>query len=274
MKTKQMAYLTHGYFRSKGEKMNQKSYEPLSREEWGKIYNKELARTLIQDIKAGNITCQTEEMLKITKVGDCVLEIGCGSGATSAALALNGRVVTAIDYSEESLGCAGAICAELGCNVKFYQIDASKELPFKENSFNYVFQAGLLEHFEKEKRIELLKIWGKVAQNMVSIIPNAASIAYRTGKWMMETKGTWNYGMELPQYTLIDEFIEAGFEIEKEYTIGVEAAFNFLPKRHYLRKAMEKWAKEDLEDICGQGYLLVTIGSKNKKNRSNNQCGI
>lgn len=99
---------------------------------------------------------------------------------------------------------------------------------------------------------------------MISMIPNAASIAYRTGKAMMEQQGIWSYGLELPQYSLGCEFEQAGIHNVKEYTIGAEHALMFLPEEHYLRKALQLWLLESkqygVQDICGQGYLLVTIG--------------
>lgn len=68
-------------------------------------------------------------------------------------------------------------------------------------------------------------------------------------------------GKELPQPTLIEEFIEAGYCELREYTIGAEEALAFLPENHYMRAAFERWyAEERSEDIFGQGYLLVTIG--------------
>lgn len=100
-------------------------------------------------------------------------------------------------------------------------------LPFEENYFDVVFQAGLLEHFDKAARIKLLKQWGKVGKVMISMIPNAASIGYRTGKDIMERNGTWEYGLELPQYSLKSEFFEAGFSVREEYTIGELHALNF-----------------------------------------------
>ena len=79
----------------------------------------------------------------------------------------------------------------------------------------------------------------------------------------MEKNGTWNYGMELPQYSLKSEFTKAGLEVIDEYTIGEKHALNFLPPKHYLRKALEKWLLEnETGSNCGQGYLLVTIGKK------------
>jgi SAM-dependent methyltransferase len=202
-------------------------------------------------------------MLKLSSKSDKVLEIGCGSGQTSLFLSLNNRTVTAIDYSKPSLELVKAASQKLKCSVKTIYADATQELPFKDNEFDVVFQAGLLEHFDKDERIRLLKNWGKAGKKMVSIIPNAASLAYRVGKAKMEKDGTWEYGLELPQYSLFQEFYEAGFIITKEYTIGETHALNFLPEKHYLRLALQKWQKENIcDDNCGQGYLLVTIGIK------------
>jgi hypothetical protein len=80
---------------------------------------------------------------------------------------------------------------------------------------------------------------------------------------MQEANGTWKWGLELPQYSLREEFLKAGFNVDQEYTIGEAHALEFLPREHYLRQAIERWINENpCEDNCGQGYLLVTIGSK------------
>jgi hypothetical protein len=101
---------------------------------------------------------------------------------------------------------------------------------------------------------------------MVSMVPNANCIAYREGKAIMEKNGTWEYGFEVPLYSQIDEFIAAGWEFEKEYTIGLEHALNFLNAGSSLRKELYNWIKyKNTEDNAGQGYLLVTIGVKNAK---------
>lgn len=217
----------------------------------------------MEDLNEGRLSFQSREMLKLSREGERILEIGSGSGATSCYLAKNGRVSTALDFSENALLCAKGVAEKMGISIETVFADATSDLPFAENQFDVIFQAGLLEHFEQEMRIKLLKNWGKYGKRMVSIIPNAASIAYRTGKAMMEQNGTWEYGLELPQYSLQSEFEQAGFHVLKEYTIGAEHALEFLPAKFWLRKAMERWLKENpTGDDCGQGYLLVTLGEK------------
>ena len=247
-----------------------KTSKNLTDTEWSKLYNHSLADTIYVNIRNGNLSAQSKEMLKLSRSKDRILEIGCGSGATTAYLSQNGRVCTALDFQEESLILTKALSGKFGCSVRTVKADARVSLPFEEGEFDIAFQAGLLEHFEREERINMLRIWKSCCRKMVSLIPNAASLGYRMGKGLMEKNGTWSYGRELPQYSLIRDFEEAGYKVIDEYTVGERNSVNFLPKNHYLREALEKWFTE-MElcgDNCGQGYLLVTIGENPTKGES------
>ena len=235
----------------------------LDENAWSKHYNIEKIDEIVESVKSKRYSVQTREMLNITKPNSTVLEIGCGSGETSLVLSENKRIVTAIDYSEGSIELVSTASERLNINLNLLKCDATKDLPFVENEFDVVFQAGLLEHFEKDTRINLLRKWSKYCKTMVSMIPNAASIAYRVGKAIMERDHNWQFGLEMPQYTLYDEFYAAGLTNIHEYTIGELHSLNFLPNDHYLKNALEKMFNDIKilnEDNMGQGYLLVTIG--------------
>lgn len=237
----------------------------LSEKQWGELYNEEMLNEIIKRIKDNHLSLQSRELIKLTQTKDKVLEIGCGSGESSVILAKNDRIVSAIDYSADSISLVNKLAEKMECNVETYCIDAIKELPFEDREFDVVFQAGLLEHFNQEQRIQLLNRWKRVCKKMVSLIPNEHSVAYRTGKAIAEKNRTWKWGLELPQYSLVQEFQEAGLSEVEEYTIGEKEALDFLPENHYLRVALEKWLKEGYGvNDCGQGYLLVTIGKNTK----------
>lgn len=135
---------------------------------------------------------------------------------------------------------------------------------YKEKQFDYIFHSGLLEHFNKQERIAMLKHWKKYCKYMISLVSNASCLAYRIGKKIMEENGTWNYGIENPLYTQIDDFQQAGYKVEKEYTIGIKHALNFLDSNHPLRISLENAIKnKEIQEDFMQGYLLVTIGKNN-----------
>ena len=238
--------------------------DALCKEQWGAIYNKDMYEQVVGAIMRDEVFCWTEELLNISKEGDKLCEVGCGSGQSAAYLQKYGRDVTALDYSEESVALVKAVNETLNLGMNVVCADATEPLPFGEKEFDYIYQCGLLEHFQGDARINLLKNWSRYTKHMISMIPNASSIAYRTGKAILEKHNLWQFGLELPQYSLSSEFEQAGITNIREYTIGAEHALMFLPDGHYLKIAMQKWLTEcrelGIEDLCGQGYLLVTIG--------------
>lgn len=236
--------------------------KPLNNEEWSGHYNTDILNNVVNQVQSGTVSVWSHELNKICSVGTKTLEIGCGSGESSLWLAKMGKEVTALDYTESSVELVKEAAERLGLhNVNVLCCDATKELPFKIKQFDYIFQAGLLEHFETEEQINLLRKWANYGNYMISMIPNASSIPYRVGKHILEANGDWGYGLEIPKHSFREEFVKAGICVEKEYTIGTEWAQTFLPKRHYIRKFFSKLEQDgyNLDDLM-QGYLLVTIG--------------
>lgn len=236
----------------------------LEKDEWGSLYNKQMCSQVVKTIEEEDVFCWTQELLRISKEGDCMCEVGCGSGQSAAYLQKHNRKVTAVDYSENCVELVELVNQKMDLGMRIVCADVTEPLPFVEKEFDYIYQCGLLEHFKGEERINLLRNWSRYTKHMISMIPNAGSISYRTGKALMEKYGSWEFGMELPQYSLGLEFDKAGIKNIREYTIGAEHALSFLPLNHYLRNALERWIAERTElgvdDLCGQGYLLVTVG--------------
>lgn len=238
-------------------------YDRLDDKEWGKHFNKSLLDGVVNSVKLNTITEQTKVMMNHTQKGDNILEVGPGSGETSLYLAKNERNISALDFSQDSLDLVSLCANELNLDLDLLFYDATNILPFEDNNFDIVFQAGLLEHFYKDERIKLLKEWGRVSKKMVSIIPNATSVPYRYGKYILEKNNKWTYGLELPQYTLKDEFREAGYRVTEEYTVGFEQSLAFLPRYHPLRIIYKLLFRDkNFINDWHQGYLLVTVGEK------------
>ena len=233
----------------------------LNEREWGKIYINKMDQVL-KKVISSSYSPWTQEILKITNSGDSVLEIGCGSGESSLALAKEGRKVSSLDYSQVSIEIVQEIANKCELNLNTFCLDATGELPFENQQFDFVFHAGLLEHFYFDERVDLLKKWKRICKTMISMVPNADCIPYRVWKDDLEKKNIWKYGIEMPQKTLYQDFLSAGYKNIKEYTIGSSQVIKNLPEDHYIRKAFECMREKGYPlDEWGQGYLLVTIGS-------------
>lgn len=239
----------------------------LTGSEWNQtLISQDSKPTLVERVRRNHISPWGREVLLLTSPGERVLEVGSGTGEISLALALAGRQVSILDISTESLEFTQRCAQDLGVQIETFCHDAAKSLPFKESAFDCVWSSGLLEHFTSEERRAMLREWRRItADRVITLVPNAASVAYRVGKEIQEAAGVWPYGLEMPVLSLWDDFGAVGLRVLAEYSVGVKHALSFLPTDHALRSVLTAWIEgksdEELRD-CHQGYLLVTVGLK------------
>lgn len=90
--------------------------------------------------------------------GSYVLEIGCGTGASTVALAEQGAHVTAIDVESDSLAVAQERCEIYGVNARFVEANATvvSEL-FPNEHFDFIIFYASLEHMTHEERITSMR---------------------------------------------------------------------------------------------------------------------
>lgn len=88
-----------------------------------------------------------------------VVELGCGDGKLSVALATLGHTVTACDISDVSIKLVNRFAKEAGVKVETVQCDVTK-LPFKDATFDYAVAGAILEHLEDEQ--QALLEWARV----------------------------------------------------------------------------------------------------------------
>ena len=94
--------------------------------------------------------------------GSTVLDVGCGAGRVSVALAKKGYVVTGLDFLPEMIELANRQANSHGINVEFKVMDATN-LDFLRESFqNVLFLFNLLESIPRKRNREraLRKAWG------------------------------------------------------------------------------------------------------------------
>ena len=204
-------------------------------------------------------------LIEHSVAGDSMLELGSGTGALSARLALAGRSVGLLDYSEEQVKFANDVFAVLGLGAKSYVADITKGLPVGDLSYDWVWSSGLLEHFSDEELSVIMMESARVARKgVMSLVPNANSLLYRVGKHHMETHNVWQYGYEDPKYTLVPQYEAAGLTDVVEYSVDPYSSINFAKFGRGEITAFLNSIAPDEQRRLNQGYLLFTIGVLSK----------
>lgn len=104
--------------------------------------------------------------------GDSILEIGASSGFACNAIKARypRKLVVASDVNKKC-------CKMMADRFRYWQIDIPVvncdgfDLPFPDNYFNVCFSVGVLEHFEKEDTLQLLREQLRVAGYVIVDIP-------------------------------------------------------------------------------------------------------
>jgi len=111
-----------------------------------------------------------------------ILDIGCGAGFLTNALALDGHRVTGIDLSTKSLHVAEK--RDLSKSVKYMQLDAFA-LPFAQKSFDVICAMDFLEHIEMP---------GQIIQKVATLLKPGGLFFFHTFNrnllsWLLVIKG-------------------------------------------------------------------------------------
>jgi S-adenosylmethionine-dependent methyltransferase len=90
--------------------------------------------------------------------GASILEIGCGTGCSTVALAEQGANVVAVDVDENSLAVARARCEIYGLDVSCFQANAVEvNHLFSGRHFDYIIFYAALEHMTIEERLSAMR---------------------------------------------------------------------------------------------------------------------
>lgn len=104
-----------------------------------------------------------EDLILAQRVKGKVLEIGCGLGSLLGYLNKDGCQAEGIDISEYAV----KVCRDKGLKT---QVANAEELPFEDNSFDYVVSAHILEHCDDPTKALLESL--RVAKNgVIHIVP-------------------------------------------------------------------------------------------------------
>lgn len=128
--------------------INNDFYDTLG-DKWYTAYDHPVA--LLRAENDSRVEWIVKEMEKWIEGHAKILDIGCGAGLLSNALAERGYDVTGIDISKPSLEIAKRY--NTAQNKVLYLCGNAYELPFVEGTFNVVCATDLLEHVENPRRV-------------------------------------------------------------------------------------------------------------------------
>ena len=95
--------------------------------------------------------------------GASILEIGCGTGCSTVALAEQGARVIAVDVDENSLRVANERCRAYGVEVQFALANATEvHQLFNREQFDYIIFYAALEHMTTEERLSAMSTTWKM----------------------------------------------------------------------------------------------------------------
>ena len=175
-----------------------------------------------------------------------VLDVGCGGGILSEAMAGRGAIVTGIDLSERPLGVARLHLHESGQKVDYRQIaaeDIAREMP---GAFDVVTCMEMLEHVPDPASTiracaELVKPGGTVIFSTINRNPKSYLFAVIGAEYMLKLlpRGTHDYARFIRPAELARYAREAGLQSEeiigmhynpfsKQYSLGPGTDVNYL----------------------------------------------
>jgi 2-polyprenyl-3-methyl-5-hydroxy-6-metoxy-1,4-benzoquinol methylase len=131
--------------------------------------------------------------------GKSVIEVGCGSGFMSLALAKRGATCSLLDISPRSLELATASFSAAGLRPPPCYLEDALRSSVLAESFDVVWNGGVIEHFvdaEKERLLQEMLRMAKPGGLVVVLVPNAWCWPFRLKQALLKARGRWAYGFE------------------------------------------------------------------------------
>lgn len=155
-------------------------------------------------VKAQVYKSTIQQMRRVLRPGDSVIELGCGSGRTAMLMADMGYRTVAVDLSYQlldRLSCVSGFYGDLTC----VNADMSM-LPFKTKSFALAYSCEVLEHFEREEVVSFLKEQKRIADFVVADVPNDRCKTQAFGDEIFYSDDEWKAMFEQAGLQVVNNF--------------------------------------------------------------------
>ena len=178
--------------------------------------------------------------------GKQVLDIGCGGGILSEAMAAKGATVTGIDMAELSLDVARMHLMESGLSVDYQHITAEQFCAEHIQQFDVITCMELLEHVPQPESIvmaaaQALKPDGHLFLSTLNRNPKSYLLAIVAAEYMMKMlpKGTHEYSKFIKPSELARAVRIAGLQVDdisgmsynpltRQYSLSRDVDVNYL----------------------------------------------
>lgn len=178
--------------------------------------------------------------------GSRALEVGSGPAHDSLTLAESGFQVWGVDWSQNGLKAGRRLYEEEGQRLQTVCSDI-RALPFRSGAFDFVWNAGVLEHFQDEEVVRIIAEMGRVAKpggTILAVVPNRFYFWYQTHlalKRLFRRKHQYSFERAFDAGYLARQFRRAGFSNVSMTGIHLHPAPSFLiPKTGWLTIAFAR----------------------------------
>jgi 2-polyprenyl-3-methyl-5-hydroxy-6-metoxy-1,4-benzoquinol methylase len=174
------------------------------------------------------------------------IELGAGRGDFSALLADGGAEVTLVDFSDGALEQARSRFDRLKLPGRFVKADIFEVGNDLAGRFDIAVSLGVIEHFRGARRSEVIAAHADVLRPggmAVLSVPNTHCPPYRLWKLVLELRGWWPYGMEIPysRRELARRSKEAGLAVAGSHCCGFWRSAGDHVVKGLLRASCGEW---------------------------------
>ncbi|MGQ9460018.1 MAG: class I SAM-dependent methyltransferase [Candidatus Bathyarchaeaceae archaeon] len=182
-----------------------------------------------------------------------VVEAGSGGGTTSVPFMEAKAEGVLIDISREALVVARKLFLVFGLRDKAHLVVGDAlHMPIKDGCVDLVFNQGVLEHFNSDESVEILKEMKRVGRNVMVLVPYRMNVGHRLAKFICRVlKRPWPFGET----------------IERDYTeeVLVREMQKASLKPAFIKKWGRTWALKHLLVIITSNPAIA-MGSKKSPN--------